>query len=152
MGALGVDAELVAQIAGAASERDDADASRGYAVSARDSAASFAAALERDRDAAQAAAAAAVESGDDAAARTYLKARLALDKRCKVARAEVDDAARRLKSVDADVAILASRCDELDYLLARSVVARSRGSVLAPPEGSGRDPLLARFDALERGD
>ena len=152
LAALGVDADLVAQIAAANAERDEASAGREYVARARDSAASFSSALDRDRDAAQRAAAAAVEAGDDDAARDYLKARLALDKRCKVAAAEVADAARRLANVDADVAVLTGRCDDLDLLLARSVVAKSRGD-RAPPAALGapaRDPLLARFDDLER--
>ena len=153
---VGVDEDVVDQIAAAAKDLDEASQSRTYVDSALSSAASFAATLERDRDAAQKAAEGAVSSGDDDAARTYIKARLALDERVTVAKAEAADAQRRLSNLDADVAILRQRCDDLDFLLARRVVATARGE-RTPFDVDGAssradDALLARFKNLEARD
>lgn len=145
---LGVDEEAIRNVGAAARDLAEADESRGYVQSALESASAFAATLARDRDAAQAAAERAVTENDDDAARTYLKARIALDKRCAVADAEALDATSRLTRAAADVDALRVRCDELDYLVARAVVARSRGEEASPFPGA-EDSLLARFRALE---
>ena len=114
-----------------------------------ESASAFAATLKRDRDAAQQAAERAVKDNDDDSARKYLTARIALDKRCAVAEAEAVDATQRLKRAEADVEALRARCDDLDYLVARAVVAKSRGEAVSPFPGGAEDSLLARFRALE---
>ena len=100
-------------------------------------------------DAAQQAAERAVKDNDDDSARKYLTARIALDKRCAVAEAEAVDATQRLKRAEADVEALRVRCDDLDYLVARAVVAKSRGEAVSPFPGGAEDSLLARFRALE---
>ena len=146
---LGVDDDILTQIGAAAKDLDEATESRGYVESAFLSGGSFARTLERDRDAAQAAAEGAVKSGDDDAARRYIKARIALDKRVSVAAAEADDAQRRLKNLDADVAILRTRCDDLDLLLARRVVATARGDADVSPFDVADGALMDRFRKLE---
>ena len=146
---LGVDDDILTQIGAAAKDLDEATESRGYVESAFLSGGSFARTLERDRDAAQAAAEGAVKGGDDDAARRYIKARIALDKRVSVAAAEADDAQRRLKNLDADIAILRTRCDDLDFLLARRVVATARGDADVSPFDVADDALMDRFRKLE---
>ena len=59
------------------------------------------------------------------------------------------DATSRLKRAEADVEALRARCDDLDYLVARAVVAKSRGEAVSPFPGGAEDSLLARFRALE---
>ena len=66
-----------------------------------------------------------------------------------VAEAEAIDATQRLKRAEADVEALRVRCDDLDYLVARAVVAKSRGESVSPFPGGAEDSLLARFRALE---
>ena len=149
LASLGVDDEVIRNVGEASRDLAEADESRGYVQSALESASAFAATLKRDRDAAQQAAERAVKDGDDDSARKYLTARIALDKRCAVAEAEAIDATSRLKRAEADVEALRARCDELDYLVARAVVAKSRGESVSPFPGGAEDSLLARFRALE---
>ena len=52
-------------------------------------------------------------------------------------------------ALEADVEALRARCDDLDYLVARAVVAKSRGEAVSPFPGGAEDSLLARFRALE---
>ena len=54
-----------------------------------------------------------------------------------------------MKRAEADVEALRVRCDDLDYLVARAVVAKSRGESVSPFPGGAEDSLLARFRALE---
>ncbi|CAH0375645.1 unnamed protein product [Pelagomonas calceolata] len=149
LASLGVDDEVIRNVGEASRDLAEADESRGYVQSALESASAFAATLKRDRDAAQQAAERAVKDGDDDSARKYLTARIALDKRCAVAEAEAVDATQRLKRAEADVGALRVRCDDLDYLVARAVVAKSRGEAVSPFPGGAEDSLLARFRALE---
>ena len=149
LASLGVDDEVIRNVGEASRDLAEADESRGYVQSALESASAFAATLKRDRDAAQQAAERAVKDNDDDSARKYLTARIALDKRCAVAEAEAVDATQRLKRAEADVEALRARCDDLDYLVARAVVAKSRGEAVSPFPGGAEDSLLARFRALE---
>ena len=90
-----------------------------------------------------------------------------------VAEAEAVDATQRLKRAEADVEALRARCDDLDYLVARAVVAKSRarpcrrsraGPRTRSSRGSGRSrrsevdggvwsggPLLRRVEITRRG-
>ena len=56
---------------------------------------------------------------------------------------------KEYETIEADVEALRARCDDLDYLVARAVVAKSRGESVSPFPGGAEDSLLARFRALE---
>mmetsp|Transcript_23925 Transcript_23925/g.94924 ORF Transcript_23925/g.94924 Transcript_23925/m.94924 type:complete len:332 (-) Transcript_23925:866-1861(-) len=156
--ALGVDADVLRQVEDVANDVRECEAAVQAADDARASAASFVATLRRDRDAAQDAAENAVRAGDDETARTYLRSRISLDERVARAESDLTEAETRVDRAKEGLEFFKTRADDLDDLVARTVVAfdaKRRGlddegtSLLRDAGPAPVDPLLEKFKALE---
>jgi phage shock protein A len=120
-------------------------------------------AIAKDADRLVAAARESLTNHDDAAARKHLEAKAALLARVPALEAEALRAADRLASARRSAAVLRGKVAEVDAIVRRAAASADgesggRGSGAAadyeayvePPPGRSADPLLARFEALER--
>lgn len=112
----------------------------------------------KDADRLYAAAKECLTSNDDAGARKSLEAKAALLARVPALEAEAARAADRLASARRSAAVLRGKVEEVDAIVRRAAASADGGAAataeydayVEPPPGRATDPLLARFEALER--
>jgi len=114
--------------------------------------------LEAEVDAKYAEAMEAVKAEDDGAARKALAAKQAAQGRLATVKADLQKAEQRCATMDRSLRQLERRALEVQSLLERARMASGSERTALAAEASGlgvsapRDPLLDRFEALERGD
>jgi phage shock protein A len=106
-----------------------------------------------------------LEANDDDGARKNLEAKNALLARVPALEAEMEQANGRLSSSRRSAEVLKAKIAEVDAIVRRAAasaaaqggggegsafVAEDYDSYVEPPPGRSADPLLARFEALER--
>ena len=123
-------------------------------------------ATTQDADRLYASAKACLEANDDDGARKNLEAKNALLARVPALESELDQANGRLASARRSAEALKAEIAEVDAIVRRAAagaasqrgggsegsafVAADYDSYVEPPPGRSADPLLARFEALER--
>lgn len=151
---LGLDADMVKLAQSVALELAEAMESKERLASIKEGIAARAVRLEDDvlRKAAEAMEAL---SESEALARKHLESKLQLQAQLTSAKAELAKALQRCAAVDRSIEQLEQRALEVAALLERARSAQGPQRLRLADEASARmlrDPLLEKFDALERGD
>ena len=101
--------------------------------------------LETNMEVAYAAAEAALRAGDEAGARAKLEEKAQFKAKKEAAEVELAAASSRVATMQASVASLAERANEIEQMISRTVTATK-----TRPSGDGGDPFGAPEDPLER--
>jgi len=148
LAALGISDEVMRLAQSTAADLGEAEEALAMVERAEGSQRSVLSTIERSLAEEYAAAEEALRNGDEGEARRRLENRQALKLKQATAEADLRAAMERVASMQASVAALAGRANEIEQAISRSVVA-TRTGVDQPPERL-EDPLERRFRDLER--